>query len=453
MVLEQLAAKTKTSKSASVLDEDVKLGKPSKNFPKEMEYGEKNANAGDWWLWETLYRAAVKHQEVTWDANKERLEGLEDSLKYFQEKHQKKLEKAVLAVMPEQREMFLVGAKAFETALKKTDAFSEQKGKGGLDHERVADEFEAGVQKRSASYMQKKTHHKSSILNRSRSKYNSAIEQAESMSASSGADLKPLPAFGSPVLSRLVLEAKVLERWDKSGWMTTVAVFTVDRYLHLFDCSDLDTKTLPQTAFASMFPTSASSRVGVHHQGGGRRKAHRATEHKIPTPSMSFNLVTCTLKTYGYARRSFEIKQVADPTNKNRDLPHTTLRFKDNPEAAEWYALLQDLPDYQGQDKPEVVDHTYDKEAVEEEAARQQDLYDDLDEDASKGVAESEDEEGANTDSDPKPEETVEEKGKSAEDDFEDAFEDASEYEADAAADTIQVETVDENDDDSFHST
>lgn len=437
-VLSHLASKTKTSKSSSVLDEDIKLGKPDKNFPKEMEYGGVNACAGDWWLCETLYRAAVKHQAVSWDANQERMESLEDSLAYFQEKHQKKLEKAVLAVMPQQREMFLVGAKAFESALKKTDAFSESDAqKVALDHEKMADEFDKGVQKRSATLMQEKSSHKSAILNRSKSKYNNAIEQAESDLAA-----KPLPAFGSPVMSKLVLEAKVIERWHKpEGWLTTVAVFTVDRFLHLFDCSDLDTKTLPQTAFASMFPTAASARSNVHHNGGGRRKSKRATEHKVPSPSMTFNLVTCTLKTYGYARRSFEIKQVADPTAKTKDLPHTTLRFKDNPEATQWYALLQDLPDYIQREpvkEPVEVDHAQ----IEAEASRQKELYDEID------AAELPEVYG----------DGPTDQGNKDDDDDGDDFEDASEYVANGDEDAgrkadVQVETVDAaSDDDSFQS-
>jgi hypothetical protein len=350
--------------------------------------------------------------------------GLKASLKYCQDKHQRKLEQAVLAVMPEQREMFLVGAQAFEAALKKTDAFSgDLEGKAALDHEKAAHEFEAGVQQRSAALIQEKTHHKSSILNRSRSKYNSAIEQAESMSATpGGAGTKPLPAFGSPIQSKLVLEAKVVERWDKAGWMTTVAVYTVDRFLHLFDCSDLDTKTLPQTAFASMYPTSASSRTNVHHQGGGRRKAKRATEHKIPTPSMSFNILTCTLKIYGYARRSFEIKQVADPNNKVKDLPQTTLRFKDTPEASRWYALLQDMPDYEQRPSNQMqVEHEL--EEIEKQAAYQKNMYDDLEDEApienhnDAAVAGSEGE--TQNVADPSPKRRGEDDG--SEDDFEDA--------------------------------
>lgn len=345
-VLEQLAAKIKSGKSGSVLDEDIQLGKPNKKFPKEMPYGGVSAEVGDWWMWETLYRAAVKHQETSWNANYERLQGLEESLRYFQEKHQTKLEKAVLAVMPEQRELFLQGAKAFEMALQKTSVSNTEEG-AKVDRESIANDFEAGVQQRSSSLLKRKTFHKSAILNRSRSRYNAAIEQADSLSSPSNGDTqaKQLPAFASPVLSKLVMEAKVVERWDKSGWMTTIAVFTADKYLHLFDCEDLDTKTLPQTAFASMFPTTASVRVGVHHRGGGRRMAKEATDHKVPHPSLVFNLLTCTLKTYGYSRRSFELKQVADPTDKNSDLPHTTLRFADYKEASRWFSLLQDLPE------------------------------------------------------------------------------------------------------------
>ena len=376
-VLEQLAAKIKGGKTANVLDDDITLGKPNKKFPKEMPYGGVSADVGDWWMWETLYRAAVKHQETSWNGNYERLQGLEESLRYVQEKHQNKLEKAVLAVMPEQRELFLQGAKAFETALKKTSSNETEEGVK-VDRESIADEFEAGVQQRSSSLLKRKTFHKSAILNRSRSRYNTAIEQADSLSSPSNGDVnaKQLPAFGSPVLSKLVLETKVLERWDKAGWMTTIAVFTVDKFLHLFDCEDLDTKTLPQTAFASMFPTTASSRAGVHHQGGGRRKAKTATDHKVPDPSLTFNLLTCTLKTYGYSRRSFELKQVADPTAKNDDLPHTTLRFKDFREATRWFSLLQDLPDPMADQESETVEPTEPKEVSDAQAHA---LYDEID--------------------------------------------------------------------------
>jgi len=464
-VLTHLASKTKTSKSSSVLDEDIKLGKPDKNFPKEMEYGGVNASAADWWLCETLYRAAVKHQSVSWDANLERMESLEESLAYFQEEHQKKLEKAVLAVMPQQREMFLVGAKSFESALQKTDAFSDGDAhKAALNHEKMAKEFDRGVQKRSTALMQEKSSHKSSILNRSKSKYTNAIEQAESDLAA-----KPLPAFGSPIMSKLVLEAKVIERWDKpGGWLTTVAIFTVDRYLHLFDCSDLDTKTMPQTAFASMFPTAASTRTNVHHNGGGRKKSKRATEHKIPNPSMTFNLVTCTLKTYGYARRSFEIKQVADPTAKTEDLPHTTLRFRDNPEATQWYALLQDLPDYI-QREPAKEQTDCDHAQLEAEASHQKDLYDEIDAAELPEVYGEAPEEPLEVLQDISEMEAIQEEegsknddGDDDGDDFGDAFEDASECVANggegagrkaADDDEVQVETVDDaSDDDSFQS-
>jgi hypothetical protein len=420
-VLEQLAAKVKCSKasSANVLDADIKLKKTDKNFPTEMGYGGSNALVGDWWLWETLYRAAVKHQQITWSANYDRVQGLTESLRYFQDKHEKKLEKAVLAVMPEQREMFLVGAKAFEAALQKTDAFAgDLEGNDGLHHENIADEFEKGIQNHSNKLLQNKTQHKSAILNRSRSKYNSAILQAETMSASSNGEVngKALPAFGSPMHSKLVLKAQVLERWEiPAGWMTTIAVFTVDRFLHLFDCSDLSTKTLPQTAFSSMFPTTASARAGVHHHGKGRKGFNRATENKIPAPSMSFNLVTCTLKTYGYSRRSFELKQLADPTTKSSDLPHTSLRFKDNPEAVEWFGLLQDLHQYKNAHQQEVMD----QKLVEEEASRANALYDEVEELAgSDGVEEDEHDLDAVSDS---------EEGENFAVDA-DMFEDASEY-------------------------
>jgi len=375
-VLEQLATKIKVSKNANVLDPDIKLGKPDKKFPKEMAYGGVNADVGDWWMWETLYRAAVKHQETSWNANYERLQGLEESLRFFQEKHQNKLEKAVLAVMPEQRELFLQGAKAFETALTKTGSHENEDGE--VDRESIGNEFEAGVQQRSSSLLKRKTFHKSAILNRSRSRYNSAIEQADTLSSPSQGDVnaKALPPFTSPVLSKLVLETKVLERWDKAGWMTTIAVFTVDKFLHLFDCEDLDTKTLPQTAFASMFPVTASSRIGVHHRGGGSRKAKVASELRVPKASVTFNLLTCTVKTYGYSRRSFELKQIADPVAKSSDLPHTTLRFKDFREATRWFNLLQDLPDPMAEQVPETEEPAQPKEISEEQAHA---LYDDLD--------------------------------------------------------------------------
>ena len=361
------------------MDEDIQLGKPNKKFPKEMPYGGVSAEVGDWWMWETLYRAAVKHQETSWNANYERLQGLEESLRYFQEKHQAKLEKAVLDVMPEQRELFLQGAKAFETALQKTSGNDTEEG-AKVDRESIANDFEAGVQQRSSSLLKRKTFHKSAILNRSRSRYNAAIEQADTLSSPSNGDInaKQLPAFASPVLSKLVIEAKVLERWDKSGWMTTIAVFTADKYLHLFDCEDLDTKTLPQTAFASMFPTTASIRVGVHHRGGGRRKAKEASDHKVPHPSLVFNLLTCTLKTYGYSRRSFELKQIADPTAKSTDLPHTTLRFKDFREATRWFSLLQDLPDPM-EDESKAVEEKEVNQEKEVNDARDHALYDDVD--------------------------------------------------------------------------
>ena len=374
------------------MDEDILLGKPNKKFPKEMPYGGVSAEVGDWWMWETLYRAAVKHQETSWNANYERLQGLEESLRYFQEKHQNKLEKAVLAVMPEQRELFLQGAKAFETALQKTSVNDTEEG-AKVDRESIANDFEAGVQQRSSSLLKRKTFHKSAILNRSRSKYNAAIEQADTLSSPSNGDIqaKHLPAFTSPVLSKLVIEAKVLERWDKKGWMTTIAVFTADKYLHLFDCEDLDTKTLPQTAFASMFPTTASVRVGVHHRGGGRRKAKEASDHKVPHPSLVFNLLTCTLKTYGYSRRSFELKQIADPTAMSTDLPHTTLRFTDFREATRWFSLLQDLPDPMESLEDENV-AVVEKEVTQEEVVNDTTdhaLYDDVDvarEDAGKSA-------------------------------------------------------------------
>jgi hypothetical protein len=446
-----LAAKVKSNKasSANVLDDDIKLKKTEKNFPTEMEYGGNNASVGDWWLWETLYRAAVKHQQITWSANYDRVQGLAESLRYFQDKHEKKLEKAVLAVMPEQREMFLVGAKAFEAALQKTDAFvGEIEGIAGLDHQNIADEFEMGVQKYSNKLIQNKTQHKSTILNRSRG------QQAERMLASSSGDVngKALQAFGSPIHSKLVLKAQVLERWEKSaGWMTTIAVFTVDRFLHLFDCSDLSTKTLPQTAFSSMFPTTASARAGVHHQGKGRKGVSRATENKVPAPSMSFNLVTCTLKTYTYSRRSFEIKQVADPTTKSSDLPHTTLRFKDNPEAVEWFGFLQDLPELvPHQSKNEHQQEVIDQKLVEEEAARANALYDEAEELAGSDGSESEEDEHS---------ESEEHENQELVNFMVDAdmFEDASEYLEDAPPTLDDDDEVEDdrrrNDDDSFHST
>jgi len=383
-VLEQLASKLKVGRAANnILEEDIILGKPNKKFPSEMEYGGIKADVGDWWMWETLYRAAVKHQEMTWNASYGRLQGLKQSLLFFQKKHQTTLERAVLAVMPEQRELFLTGAKAFDAALKKTASNEVEEG-GKADRETIANDFEAGVQQRSSSLLKKKTFHKSAILNRSRSRYDSAIEQANSLRQGE-TTAKHLSVFPSPVLSALVVQAKVLERWDKSGWLTTVAIFTADKFLHLFDCEDLDIKTLPQTAFASMYPTTASSRVGVHYQGSSQRRSKMATDMKIPTPSMTFNLLTCTVKTYGYSRRSFELRQVDEVISKNDDLPHTSLRFKDFREANQWFCLLQDLPDPEQPPPHSPLTPTtasaakYKKDQVITTQEQEHALYDDLD--------------------------------------------------------------------------
>jgi len=365
-VLNFLASKTKPSNSSfSIKLGQVKTEIVEKDFPTEMIYGCIRVDVGDWWLWETLYHAAVRHQQSTWNANQDRLQGVGDSIFFFKEKHHTKLKQAVLAIMPEQRELFLAGANAFRMGLTRTIGSSDVEKYTRLDHETMTKEFEAGVAKYSTSLQQKKTHHKSTILNRSRSKFNKKVlEQAE--------EERQLQEFGSPIDSKLVREAQVIERWgDEKEWTTTIAVFTVDRFLHLFDCADLDVKMLPQTAFKSMFPTTATSRASVHHLGGGRRRANVATKQKIPEPSFTFNLLTCTIKTYKYSGRSFELKQEVDPTVENDDdLPHAVLRFKNYQETFRWHRALLDMPD------PDMPSPYCEPEAYVEEAGKtREDLY------------------------------------------------------------------------------
>mgnify|MGYP005847141289 CR=1 FL=1 len=349
-VLEQLASRIKSRNVNALAGVFTDFFASEKQLPDEMEYAGLKAPVGDWWLWETLYYAAVTHEESTWEDNKEKMKGLQESLKYFEDKHEKMLREAVLAVMPEQRQMFAIGGRAFEAALQRTvnssSVANEAEQSSLFDHDKFAKEFEQGLQKRSNAYLQAKHHHRSAIMNRARTKYNPGTQMAEGIAASTHHKLdEELPAFGSPVLSQLVHRSQVLERWIDNEWSTTIAVLTVDRFLHLFDCSDLNTKTIPQTAWACMFPTTATTRTSAHYQGRGRKRASRATQHTIPTPTFCFNLVMCQFQTYEYSRRSFEIKQEYEAGGqKSKTQPHAHLRFRDFEEASHWFALLRNIP-------------------------------------------------------------------------------------------------------------
>jgi hypothetical protein len=146
------------------------------------------------------------------------------------------------------------------------------------------------------------------------------LEEANAKKASTTTDYKSKHAPGlenvdvrignfelsSPLVSELMSKAKVVEKRAAGGmtmigssWKTSLAIHTVDSFLHLFElsatASKLHSGSAPEVAFQNLIPPVIVPSIDYMREGGGVKppSAKHWFDHLVPTES--FALPNCTI--------------------------------------------------------------------------------------------------------------------------------------------------------------
>lgn len=286
---------------------------------------------GDLWLWLTLYQEAANSQDTLWQINGAKMGKLRGALTGFERKLSEKLHEVAMQAVRRQREPFSCGSEELDPYLVVSDGWRKLLAVEGMtgthtDHDTLSQVFEEEIKKRSNSFMINKSTHRSSIMNRSRTFFKPGAKRL----SLSGHDDELLPP-DNPVFSKLVAYSQILQRKDGQRWVATIAVVTLDKFLHLFDVPGTDINVQPEVAFSLM---KAGPR---QEKAGARQSALKASRGVIP--ALSFNLMRSNFSKLDVATQSLHIMEKnTDATG--QEMVMGSIKFTDEDTCTTWLGVL-----------------------------------------------------------------------------------------------------------------
>jgi len=197
-----------------------------------------SAPVEDRWLLETNYRAAAAHHARVWNACMGLLTKMIDAVKEMELERCVKLNSILLVALPLERRMLLEMREVHETVVSEFLCIRH-------DRQHLSESIESMIEHHARLLRHRDSDHRSSILNRSR-------QLDLDLMMDTTEHLEPEATYG------ITHQAMVVERSvGLRSWKTTLAVVTVDRFMHLFDVSfipDITVGSSTTEAFDQLLP-------------------------------------------------------------------------------------------------------------------------------------------------------------------------------------------------------
>jgi hypothetical protein len=256
----------------------------------------RDANEMDVWLAEMKYRVAVAYESALWEKASAELSRLFTRLKEVECQRRFRLADLLHSDMKKRECLFLSLPSILTPSLHE---FSNRP----MDHASIEDDVQTSIRIR-AQQMKKAEVEAKKATSTTTSTGKHADNKKESSPASSalnGIDtLQGKFELTSPLTSELLFKAKVIERKVAGvifdGWKPSLAVVTVDFFLHFFDIVSghhkIGCNSAPEVAFHTMLPPiTMPTEENIHSVStGSQPSSHQRAWSNHLSPSLSINL-------------------------------------------------------------------------------------------------------------------------------------------------------------------
>eukprot|EP00547_Thalassionema_nitzschioides_P014610 CAMPEP_0194232414 /NCGR_PEP_ID=MMETSP0158-20130606/788_1 /TAXON_ID=33649 /ORGANISM="Thalassionema nitzschioides, Strain L26-B" /LENGTH=587 /DNA_ID=CAMNT_0038965169 /DNA_START=107 /DNA_END=1867 /DNA_ORIENTATION=+ len=312
----EVAVKTLKGANDGGLPYSPGVGSPSKSS-KEPDELEKIEDCLDVWLVEMHYRVAVAYQSFLWEKASSELSKLFGIMKETECQRRMDVREYLVAFIQRQERLYVSLPHLQEPVLKGLVARD-------MDHSTLEEAVQSNIQKRAER------------LAREEAKTKKNIPTPKSLK---GVD----PNEGnftlqSPMQSELLGSAKIVERKGgmMSSWKISLAIVTVDSFLHLFDlplskAGKITLGSAPEAAFQMLVPSVEIPTTDAINQSN--KKSMPVTNFikgwcENLTPSESMVLPHCSISQpkYGRETTSFEIQEEVSNTGASKMFGKTTIK-------------------------------------------------------------------------------------------------------------------------------
>lgn len=223
-------------------------------------FSKETDNGKDLWLLEMKYYLAVLNQRQAWEGTGPELSKLHAAVAKLEAERQEKIHSILLAYLPRQRRLSSNCASVHKPVLNQLVNVQME--------EKVEEDVKLALRNHTRTLQEGGTAHRSRFINRSR-RQDDIIGGFE---APTGFEVLDSPISSSTLASMRIIERRVRTVTGYQGWQTTLAITTVDGFIHLFDLPDgVDTSVAPEKAFYSLWPALPTSENIKEKKPAGRK--------------------------------------------------------------------------------------------------------------------------------------------------------------------------------------
>lgn len=279
----------------------------------------------DVWVVEMQYRVAVSYQLSVWEKASTELSTLFASMKETECQRRIDLREYLLAFEQRQERLFLNLPDIYTAALK--DLVGRE-----IDRNTIEEKVQFSIRKRAE------------ILQREEAKTKPPPEKGAGLTEVDMSLATSDEKLDSPLMSELLCKAKVVDRklgGITGGWKSTLAVVTVDSYLHLFDLPPGKTHagSAPEVAFRELAPT-VKVPTAEKMRAGKTFFVRGWCDHLVPTDSLALH--NCNVSSHGAI---FEVAETVESRGASKMFGKTsmrkiTLRAVTEEETEDWMEAL-----------------------------------------------------------------------------------------------------------------
>jgi hypothetical protein len=310
----------------------VKQGQ--RGSPGEEEHGETTEDCLDVWLVEMHYRVAVAYQSFAWEKGSDELSKLFASMKETECMRRMHTREYLVAFVQRQERLFMSLPDIHTPVLK--DLVGRD-----MDRSTLEETVQSDIRKRAERLAREEARTK---------KEENIPESLIGIDKEKGQFTLP-----SPMQSELLNRAKVVER-KASGMITTwklsLAVITVDNFLHLFDIPSgkMSLGSAPEVAFQTLIPKielpSLDDLKGKKGNIPSTNYVKGWCDHLVPSETLALQNCTISQPKVGRDSSTFDIQESVANTGASKMFGKTTikkvtLRTMSKSEAHSWIEALK----------------------------------------------------------------------------------------------------------------
>jgi hypothetical protein len=252
----------------------------------------RDANETDVWLAEMKYRVAVAYASSLWEKASTELSRLFTRLKEVECQRRFRLAELLHSDMKKRECLFLSLPSILTPSLHE---FANRP----MDHASIEDDVQTSIRIR--AQQMKKAEVEAKKATTTSKHHDNKKESASAASGLAGVDTSHGKfELTSPLTSELLCKTKVVDRKVSGvifdGWKPSLAVVTVDYFLHFFDIvtgpHKIGCNSAPEVAFHTMLPPiTIPTEENIHTiSSSGQPSSHQRAWTNHLTPSLSINL-------------------------------------------------------------------------------------------------------------------------------------------------------------------